>query len=209
MENYNSKRLAEQARDARLANEDLGNDENNQPRRPIKEHKVYKDMMKRFMSKKAYDDEEYGPWQYGYHRHKKATDISFEDGDENEKEKEGYYPVDGENDGLDERGRWYHDSEYGYPYEYDPRYHGRHPYNYDKYNTDVGSGNFRDSGDDRRKKEAEEKKGDGSAEKKDEGSAANKDEGSAAKKDEGSATKKDEGKANGLPAELDPNFGKK
>lgn len=58
MDAYNQKRLAEQDRDARIANEDVGNDENNQPKQNPKDHKVYKKMTKRFLSKQAFEDEE-------------------------------------------------------------------------------------------------------------------------------------------------------
>ena len=85
-------------------------------------------MMKRFLSKKDFEDEEYGPWQMTYARHKKDNDQTFEDGDESEKEKEGYLPTENENDGLDKNEQWYHDKEYAY--------HIRNmmPYDYDRYN---------------------------------------------------------------------------
>jgi hypothetical protein len=116
-------------------------------------------MMKRFLSKKDFEDEEYGPLQYGLQRHK-HQDSSFEDGEESEKEKEGYFPQENENDGLDSRGRWVHDREYGYPYEYNPRYHGRNGgYDYDKYNQDldVGSSGEPKEGDKAAPKEGEKK----------------------------------------------------
>ena len=70
-------------------------------------------MTKRFLAKKDFEDEEYGPYSYRYSRHKDQKDQSFEDGDESEKEKEGYMPQENENDGLDKQGNWYHDHEYG------------------------------------------------------------------------------------------------
>lgn len=48
--------------------------------------------MKRYLSKKDWEDEEYGHYQYGYHRQKNEKPESFEDGDESAKEKEGYMP---------------------------------------------------------------------------------------------------------------------
>lgn len=83
---------------------------------------------------------------------------------------------------MDDHGNWYHDKDYRYGYT--SWYHGKPPYDYEKYNKeqDTGGGiKFRDSSEDRKKKEE-------------------------AKAED--APKKEEGKANGLPAELDPNFGK-
>lgn len=116
-----------------------------------------------------------------YTRHKTEKDPTFEEGDESEKEKEGYLPNENENDGLDKNGQWYHDQEYAKHIRY------MTPYDYDRYNkqqdTGVGGGmKFRDSSEDRKKKE--------------EGAAK-----------EG-GDKKDASKSSGLPPELDPNFGK-
>jgi hypothetical protein len=69
-------------------------------------------MTKRFLAKKEFEDEEYGPLSYGYVRHKKDKN-DFEDGSENDKEKEGYMPQGNDNDGLDKEGNWYHDRDYG------------------------------------------------------------------------------------------------
>ena len=107
-----------------MADEDIGNDANNQPKKPIKQHKVYKNMMKRFLSRKDWEEEEYGPWIYGRHRHKKVED-SFEDGDQSNKEVEGYYPQEDDYDGIDKSGKFYVDRDYAGPLQH---------YDYSAYN---------------------------------------------------------------------------
>jgi hypothetical protein len=85
-------------------------------------------LTKRFLSKKDFEDEEYGPYQMTYTRHKTEKDPTFEEGDESEKEKEGYLPNENENDGLDKNGQWYHDQEYAKHIRY------MTPYDYNRYN---------------------------------------------------------------------------
>ena len=136
---------AELDEDARILNEELGIEDEPKPepqvtkkrggksvsqqardrqekfeQEKIKKHKTYKKMMKRFLPS-SMEQEGHTKWSYGWHKERVEEDASWDDAGD-DKEKEGYFPQEGETDGI-VNDQYHYDYNYGYPYNF-RRHHG-------------------------------------------------------------------------------------
>lgn len=80
-------------------------------------------MMKRFLPV-SMEKEAHTKWSYGWHREPLDEDGSWDDAGD-DKEKEGYFPQEGETDGI-VNDHYHYDYNYGYPYNFRKHGHRNH-----------------------------------------------------------------------------------